>query len=111
MADALLILHELLCLALFGTVFRRLVACSDIVRADVRLAFFALGIVACAGMAAPLSFGFLPSPFSVAMLAAVCLVELVTAHHWRSGVPEQFFKPGCAPRMRRATDGGHHGSI
>lgn len=104
MDDALLILHELLCLALFCTVFRRLVVCSDIVRADVRLAFFALGVVACSGMVAPLSFCFAPSPFSSALLAAVCLVEMVTAHHWRAGVPEQFYRPGCAPRMRRATD-------
>lgn len=104
MADFMLLVHEILCVVLFGTVFRRLVVCSCIVRADVRLAFFVLGVVACAGIVAPISFSFVPNPFSVALLIAVCLVEIVTAHHWRSGVPEQLLKPGHVPRMRRESD-------
>lgn len=102
--DTVLIIHELLCLALFYSVFCRAVHSCEKVRTDVRFAFFLLGIVACAGMAAPLTWHFIPDPFTLALLAAMTGVQLVTAHHWAAGVPDRFYKPGCAPRARRSCD-------
>lgn len=104
MDDVLLIAHELLCVALFWTVFSKLVACCAKVRIAVRLAFFALGGAACAGMVAPLSWHYVPNAFTLLLLTAVCAVEWITAHYWAAGVPDPFYKPGCAPRRRRAAD-------
>lgn len=109
-ADAYLILHEVLCLALFYSVFCRAVRSCEKVRTDVRFAFFLLGLVACAGMAAPIAWLFVPTGFDLLLLMAITVVQLVTAHHWTAGVPDRFYKPGCAPRQRRACDslGGCH---
>lgn len=110
MTNSILILHELLCAALFYSVFFRAVKSCEKVRADVRLAFVALGIVACLGMAAPLVWGLVPDLFGLALLIAMTAVQLVTSQHWSAGVPDRFYKPGCAPRQRRASDrhGGRH---
>jgi len=102
--NTLILIHELLCLALFYSVFCRAVRTCTRVRADVRLAFVALGVVACVGMAAPLAWGMVPSLFGLALLAAVALVQLVTAHYWQSGVPDRFYKPECRPHGRRQCD-------
>ena len=101
---SLLYVHEALCLALFYSVFCRCVRSSDKVRTSVRLAFVFLGLVACAGMVAPLVWGVVPDLFSLSLLAAITVVQLVTAHYWRAGVPDRFYKPGCAPRRRRQCD-------
>lgn len=101
---SILILHELLCAALFYSVFFRAVKSCEKVRADVRIAFVVLGVVACLGMAAPLVWGLVPDLFGLALLAAMTGVQLVTSHHWATGVPDRFYKQGCAPRHRRASD-------
>lgn len=111
MNEILLPAHEILCAVLFYSVFIRAVRSCEKVRTDVRLAFFALGIVACAGMVAPLAWGFIPDGFTLSLLTAVAIVEIVTSHHWERGVPDRFYKPGHAQRQRRASDrneGGHH---
>lgn len=102
----MILIHELLCAALFYSVFCRAVRSCESVRADVRFAFFVLGVVACAGMAAPLVWGLVPDPFGLALLGAITIVQLVTAHHWSAGVPDRFYKPGCVPKRGRATQGG-----
>lgn len=108
--DTILIIHEMLCIALFYSVFCRAVRSCEKVRADVRFAFFLLGIVACVGMAAPLTWHFIPDLFTLALMAAVTVVQLVTAQHWAAGVHDRFYKTGHAPRQRRACDliGGCH---
>lgn len=98
------VVHESLCIALFYTVFCRAVSTDYTVKADVRLAFVVLGMVACMGMVAPIAWGYDPHPFSLALLGAVVLVQVITAHHWVHGVPEQFMKTGFRPKRRRATD-------
>lgn len=100
----MVILHELLCAALFYSVFCRAVRTCDRVRVLVRLAFFGLGVVACAGAAAPLVWGMVPTMFGLALLAAITAVQMVTAHYWAAGVPDRFYKPGCTPTNRRSTD-------
>lgn len=101
---AAIVVHELLCAALFYTVFCRAVKSSADVKTDVRLAFFALGSAALMGMAAPLAWEHQPSGFDLALLASIVLVQILTAHHWRDGVPEQFLHPQRRPRNRRRQD-------
>lgn len=99
------IVHELLCIALFFTVFCRAVKTDQTVRTDVRFAFFILGIVSCMGMAAPLAWSHQPDLYQLALLAAVVLVQGVTAHHWQTEVPPQFVKSRYrVSQGRRASD-------
>lgn len=101
---AILIIHETLCGAIFFSVFFRSVKSCEKVRADVRFAFFLLGTVASIGMAAPLVWGLIPDLFVLSMLAAIALVQIVTSRHWHAGVPHSYYRPECAPRLRRSTD-------
>jgi len=106
-----LFIHEVLCFALFFTVFCRAVKTDQTVRMDVRLAFFVLGIAACAGMVAPITWAHEPDTFQLFLLGAVVLVQAVTAHHWNEEVPPQFVKTEFRrTRRRRVTDllDGHH---
>ena len=103
--DMMLIAHEALCAALFYSCFCRAVKSTERVYADVRLAFNALGAVACWGFVAPLM-GYVPHWFGLALLAAVVAVQWVTARHWQVGVPDRFVKPEHRPTMRRASDRG-----
>lgn len=106
----LLVLHEALCAAVWYTVFCRAVRSDHTVRLDVRLSFIALGLASALGMAAPLAWGWQPDWYTLVLLASITLVQGVTAAHWQAGVPDQFIKPECRPRRRRATDltGRHH---
>lgn len=107
---SLVLAHELLCVTLFYTVFCRSVSTDEKVNVDVRFAFFVLGVVACMGMVAPIAWGYEPHPFALGLLAAVVLVQVITAHHWANGVPEHFVKTEFRVRRRRATEktGGNH---
>lgn len=105
-ASSIVLIHELLCVLLFYTVFCRAVKTNERVRSDIRFAFFLLGLVACGGMAAPIAWGFVPDLFSLSLLAGVALVQVVTTYHWRHGVPDRYYLPGAAPRNRRRSDGG-----
>lgn len=70
------ILHELLCAALFYAAFCRALWAGRSTSIGVRCLIKMIGMVACAGMAAPLAFGYQPDWFSVALLGLVVL-ELV----------------------------------
>lgn len=89
-----LIAYELLCAALFYTVFCRLVRSNNQTRRLVRLAFLVLGTVSAMGMAAPLAWGLHPDWMTVALLASFLLVQVVTAIYWQDGVPITFRRGG-----------------
>jgi len=100
-----ILVHEALCAALFVTVFCRAVKTDATVRADVRFAFFVLGIAACAGIVAPVAWAHQPNAYDLLLLGAVVLVQVITAHHWQHEVPPQFVKTQFRrTRRRRATD-------
>lgn len=100
-----IVAHEILCAALFFTVFCRAVKTDSTIKTDVRFAFFVLGLVACMGMAAPLAWAYEPDLMDLALLCAVVLVQAVTAHHWKDEVPHQFVKSKFRKaRRRRVTD-------
>ena len=86
----MLAIHELLSIALFYTCFCRAVKTNKTVKEDVLAAFWLLGCVACIAMFAPLAFAWRPDPMSVALLAAVVIVQIVTAVHWKDGIPKEF---------------------
>jgi uncharacterized membrane protein len=97
--------HEILCAALFFTMFCRAVKTDSKIKADVRFAFFILGIVSCMGMAAPIAWGYQPTLYEISLLGAVVLVQTITSHHWRQEVPYQFVKTEYRTmRRRRASD-------
>lgn len=96
----ILAMWELLCGALFWSVFCRLVRTSRTTRLDVRLALVSVGAAALAGVGAPL-YGWAPDPVTLAIVGAVTLLQLVMAHHWRAGVPRQFVYGQYQPKSRR----------
>jgi hypothetical protein len=98
------LIHEALCFALFYTVFCRAVRSDARVKTDVRFAFFVLGAVSIAGIAAPIVWAHQPSRFDLALLASIVLVQAVTARHWTHGVPEHFLQDKHRPRNRQAQD-------
>jgi hypothetical protein len=58
-------------------------------RRDVRWAFTLLGVAAILCAVAPL-FHYQPDGISVLLAGAIAVVQLVTSHHWRHGVPVRF---------------------
>jgi asparagine N-glycosylation enzyme membrane subunit Stt3 len=58
-------------------------------RRDIRWAFTFLGVVAIVATLAPF-WGYDPDPLTIALLAAIAVVQITTAYHWRRGVPAQF---------------------
>lgn len=103
-SSVLLFLHEALCLVLWYTIFCRSVKTDKRVRADVRAAFVLLGYVALAGVVAPLAWAWEPDAWGLALLAAIVILQLVTAADWAHGVPDRFINPDHVPKRRRATD-------
>lgn len=85
-----LIAHELACAALIVTVFCRFVRSDAGTSTGVRLAFWALGIVACLGVPAPLVWRFEPCWWTVAALISMVAVQAATALHWHHGAPRDF---------------------
>jgi len=92
--EIMILLHEILCALLLWTVFCRSVQCSRKVITDVRVAFWLLGLIACIGMVWPLVHPFVPDLFNLCIIAAITVVQFVTARHWRQGVPKYFLKGG-----------------
>lgn len=89
----MIIAHEILCFALFYSVFCRAVRMDKTTRADIRLVLQVLGTVAAIGIAAPLQWThWTPDWWSMALLASITALQLVTAYHWGRGVPDRFTK-------------------
>lgn len=83
-------LYEAFLATLFYTTFCRATHMSKgSTKRDIRWSFTLLGIVAIVGMVAPL-YGHDPDPLEICFLGAICIVQVVTAHHWRRGVPPPF---------------------
>lgn len=58
---------------------------------DVRWVFTFMGVVALVCVFAPF-FGYDPDALTMMLLAAIAMVQVVTAHHWYAGVPARFQK-------------------
>lgn len=97
-----LIAWEGLCVALFWSVFCRLVRATTATRLDVRVALQLVGIGALIGIGAPL-YNWLPDWVTLAIVGAVVVMQVVMARHWLHGVPRQFIYEQHRPK-RRAGD-------
>lgn len=94
--NTMLLTWEFMCLALLWSVFCRSVRASRTTRFDVRLALFAVGTAALAGLTAPF-YGWLPDAVTLGIVGAIVFMQIVMARHWRHGVPAHFvkdFQPG-----------------
>jgi uncharacterized membrane protein len=63
---------------------------NNTVKKDVLAAFWLLGVVAVLSIFAPISFNWRPDGMSIVLLAAVVIVQVVTAVHWNNGIPKEF---------------------
>lgn len=86
----MILLHEILCAAMFWGAFCRLVRVNHQTKALIRLAFWLIGAAACAGLTQPLRAGWEPSLFEMLLLSGVVTMQMVTAPRWRDGVPAKF---------------------
>ena len=100
-SNPLIWIHWALAAALFYTVFCRAVRLNCRARLDVRIAFFALGIVGCVALAMPFYLpAWRPDALHLILLAGIDAVQIVTARYWCNGVPSRFLKPkeeACNP--------------
>jgi len=96
-AIMMMVAHVALCLLLIAGVFWRAVKMDDDVRAGIRFAFVALGTASLFALGAPVALGWQPDAVSLSMMAAMSLVQHVTARHWRGGVPVWYYKQGSLP--------------
>ena len=85
-------LHEVLSAMLFITCFGRALKTNRHVRRSILVAFWYLGIVAVVSMFVPIAFQWRPDFVSISLLLAILGVQIVTAGHWRHGVPKEFVK-------------------
>lgn len=92
---------EALCIALFWSVFCRMVKVGKTTKLDVRLALWGVGIASLAGMGAPL-YGWLPDLVTMGIVLAIVIMQAVMAKHWRHGVPLHFVQDAHKPRRRAA---------
>ena len=85
-----LAIWESAALALFYSCFCRASHTSKAnTKRDIRWAFTYLGVMALLSVLAPF-WGYDPDGFTVALLVAITIVQITTAHHWRRGIPAQF---------------------
>lgn len=91
MIDLQTILHVMLSLALLGSQFCRAIATDKHTRLPILLAFYALTAAAVFSLFAPIVVkDWHPSWVTIALLAAITLVQWVTAHYWKNGTPRAF---------------------
>lgn len=99
MIDLQTMLHVMLSLALLGSQFCRAIATDKHTRLPILLAFYALTAAAVFSLFAPIVLkGWRPSWDTVALLAAITAVQVVTARYWRNGTPRAFQnEQNCRP--------------
>lgn len=100
-----LIFWELLCIALFLSVYDRIIMVNPTTRLEIRLALCGVGLAAIVGLAAPL-YGWVPDLVTLIIVSAIVIMQTVMAELWRNGVPHQFICDLHKPK-RRAGDAPH----
>lgn len=88
--QASVILHEILCIALFYGAFCRAVHTNRSTKTSLRLIIMATGAVATLGMVAPISWGYEPDWYAMVLLTLSVAAQFVASAHWRNGIPEIF---------------------
>lgn len=88
--SATLIVHEVLCVAVFVTCFDRLVKTDQTTIRPIRVAIWFMGMAAIVSAFAPPCWGYSPQWPAVLVLLAILVVQVTTAVYWRHGVPHCF---------------------
>lgn len=83
------------CAALFWTCFCRMTRTSEDTKLVVRLALWAVSLVALAGVMAPWAWGYRAGLLEVSLLTLVLVAQLATAHKWSNGVPARCQRGFC----------------
>lgn len=89
-AEAMLILHEVLCAVLLWTCFCRATRTNPQTMRPVLVAFYLLSVSALWATFAPLLTGWEPDSVSLLLLASIALTQLVTARFWQQSPPRAF---------------------
>lgn len=98
-----LVIWEVLCAALFWSVFCRSVRVDKTTKIDIRVVIFLVGLGALLGLGAPL-YGWEPDWVTLLIIGSIAAMQVVTAQHWGSAVPDQFVMSRFLPRERRKGD-------
>lgn len=98
-----LIVWEVLCVALFWSVFCRSVRTNKTTRLNFRLALLLVGLGSLLGFGAPL-YGWQPDSVTMIIVLSVVCMQVVTAAYWGHGVPERFVDSQFLERNRRSGD-------
>ncbi len=88
--DPMLVLHEVLCIAVFVTCFDRLVKTDRSTIRPIRVAIWFMAVASSIGAFAPPCWGYSPQWPAVLILAAVLVIQITTAVYWQHGVPYCF---------------------
>lgn len=88
--QVLLVVHELLCVALFISAFCRAVPLSIQTRVEIRLMVLATGMTACVGVILPL-WNWSPGWFSILLLTVWVITQAIMDKHWHDQI-ESFCK-------------------
>lgn len=87
---ATLVIHELLCVALFYGAFCRAVLANKQTKRRMRFVIVMTGSVASLGMLAPVAWHYEPDWFALLLLATSVTAQLIASPGWREGIPHQF---------------------
>lgn len=98
-----LIIWELLCLALFWSVFCRSVRMDKTTKLDIRVSIWLLGLASLLGFGAPL-YGWEPDFVTLIIIGAGVLMQAIMAQHWTNGVPDRFVDSRYLDHNRRKGD-------
>ena len=91
--NALMVLHELLCLVLLWSCFCRATRTSRQTEFAILLTFWLLNIAALFAAFAPLLIDWQPDAVSLLLLASIALVQTVTSRYWQRSPPAVFQRP------------------
>jgi len=97
--SASVIIHELLCAALFYGAFCRAVWANRQTQKRMRFVITLTGSVASLGMLAPIAWHYQPDWFAMLLLATSVIAQLIASTNWRDGIPHIF---------QRSPHGTHH---
>ena len=88
----LVMLHEVLCIAMFYGAFCRAVWANKQTKPAMLMVIRATGAVATVGMLAPISWHYQPDWYAMLLLSLTVAAQFIASSHWRDGIPHIFQK-------------------
>lgn len=100
---AQLIAWEIMCAALFWSVFCRCVRTDKTTKLQIRVALYLVGLGSLLGLGAPL-YGWGPDWIILTIVSSIVIMQIVMAQHWGRGVPDRFTRNRFLNVNRRKED-------